>query len=88
MAERPALAGAGLALTLYGTRGCHLCDVAEAMLAPLTGARGVALAYIDIALDDALVTRYGEHIPVLCNTAGDELRWPFSLLDALKLVQR
>ena len=33
----------GRALTLLGTRGCHLCDVAEAMLAPLTGARGSAL---------------------------------------------
>lgn len=74
-------------LTLYGTPGCHLCDVAEAMLAPLNGARGVALTYIDIALDDALVERYGEHIPVLCNRQGDELRWPFSLLDALKLVK-
>jgi len=78
----------GLTLMLYGTPGCHLCDVAEALLAPLAGARGVTWQYIDIALDDALVTRYGELIPVLCNSAGDELRWPFSLLDALKLVQR
>ena len=76
------------ALTLYGTPGCHLCDVAEALLAPLSVARGVSWQYIDIALDEALVVRYGEHIPVLCNSAGDELRWPFSLLDALKLVQR
>ena len=76
------------ALTLYGTPGCHLCDVAEALLAPLSGARGVSWQYIVIALDEALVVRYGEHIPVLCNSAGDELRWPFSLLDALKLVQR
>ena len=75
-------------LTLYGTRGCHLCDVAEVMLAPLASARGVSWQYIDIALDDALVARYGERIPVLCNLAGDELHWPFSLLDALKLVQR
>jgi len=78
----------GLTLMLYGTPGCHLCDVAEALLAPLSGARDVTWQYIDIALDDALVTRYGELIPVLCNSAGDELRWPFSLLDALKLVQR
>lgn len=76
------------ALTLYGTPGCHLCDAAEALLAPLASARGVSWQYIDIALDEALVVRYGEHIPVLCNSAGDELRWPFSLLDALKLVQR
>lgn len=76
------------ALTLYGTPGCHLCDAAEALLAPLACARGVSWQYIDIALDEALVVRYGEHIPVLCNSAGDELRWPFSLLDALKLVQR
>ncbi|MES3040922.1 MAG: glutaredoxin family protein [Pseudomonadota bacterium] len=76
------------ALTLYGTPGCHLCDVAESLLAPLSGARGLSVQYIDIALDGALVARYGELIPVLCSSTGDELRWPFSLLDALKLVQR
>ena len=75
-------------LTLYGTPGCHLCDVAEALLAPLVSARGLSVQYIDIALDDALVARYGELIPVLRSSTGDELRWPFSLLDALKLVQR
>ncbi len=78
----------GPTLTLYGTPGCHLCDVAEALLAPLSGARSVSVQCIDIALDDALVARYGELIPVLRSSTGDELRWPFSLLDALKLVQR
>lgn len=78
----------GPTLTLYGTPGCHLCDVAEVLLKPLSGARGVTWQYIDIALDDTLVTRYGELIPVLRSSTGDELRWPFSLLDALKLVQR
>lgn len=78
----------GPTLTLYGTPGCHLCDVAEALLAPLVSARGLSVQYIDIALDDALVARYGELIPVLRSSTGDELRWPFSLLDALKLVKR
>lgn len=73
-------------LTLYGTRGCHLCDVAEGLLAQAAGARAVDWVYCDIALDDVLVTRYGERIPVLRHDDGRELGWPFSLLDVLRLA--
>lgn len=75
------------ALTLYGTRGCHLCDVAEGLLWQAAAARALDWAYVDIALDDALVAAYGERIPVLVTTAGRELGWPFSLLDVLRLAQ-
>ena len=36
--------------------------------------------------DDTLVERYGSRIPVLLTTRGEELGWPFSLLDILRLV--
>ena len=65
---------------LYGTPGCHLCDDAERLLAHAGAALRLDWTYIDIALDDELVERYGTRIPVLIiNT--HELNWPFSLLD-------
>lgn len=71
-------------LTLYGTQGCHLCDQAESLLRQAACARAIEWRYVDIALDDALVARYGTRIPVLLTAAGLELGWPFSLLDILR----
>lgn len=77
-------------LELLGTRGCHLCDDAERLLATVTAARAVQWRYLDIAEDDALLARYGERIPVLraVSRAGveREVSWPFSLLDVLCLL--
>lgn len=73
-------------LTLYGTQGCHLCDDAEALLATAAAARAIEWRYVDIALDDALVERYGSRIPVLQSAQGQEVGWPFSLLDILRLM--
>lgn len=74
------------ALTLYGTRGCHLCDVAEALLRQAAAARAIDWDYVDIALDEGLVAALGERIPVLRRADGRELGWPFSLLDVLHLA--
>lgn len=68
-------------LTLYGTQGCHLCDDAEMVLKHAQMAISFEWRYIDIALDDDLVKKYGIRIPVLRNDTGQELGWPFSLLD-------
>ena len=85
--EGPRADGAGApALVLYGTRGCHLCDEAERLLKAAAGARALDWRYVDIALDDALVARYGTRIPVLRAGDGRELGWPFSLLDILRLA--
>lgn len=73
-------------LILLGTRGCHLCDIAEALLRQAAAARSLQWEYRDIALDEALVSRYGERIPVLLLPDGRELGWPFSLLDILTLA--
>ena len=73
-------------LTLLGTRGCHLCDQAEGLLQQAAAARPLSWQYCDIALDEALVGRYGSRIPVLVDAAGRELCWPFSLLDILTLA--
>lgn len=73
-------------LVLYGTLGCHLCDQAQALLKQAAGARALEWQYVDIALDEALVARYGTRIPVLAAAGGQELGWPFSLLDILRLT--
>ncbi len=63
---------------LYGTLGCHLCDEAEAVLAPLLNDNPCDIECIDISDDDRLLERYGELIPVLRRLHDDaELCWPF-----------
>ncbi|MBI0325903.1 glutaredoxin family protein [Burkholderia plantarii] len=54
-----------MALTLYGRGWCHLCDEMRVALAPLAAEFGVAVDYLDIDADPALVARYDEDVPVL-----------------------
>ena len=64
-------------LILYSTDACHLCEQAEALLAPWVG-QGLLVAVDDIAESDELFARYGERIPVLRRAdTGAELDWPF-----------
>ncbi|AXO87820.1 glutaredoxin family protein [Pseudomonas parafulva] len=62
---------------LLGTLGCHLCEVAEAVLMPLVE-HGLLVELVDIADDPALFEQYGLVIPLLrrCDS-GAELLWPF-----------
>jgi glutaredoxin len=50
---------------LYGRPGCHLCDDARAVLAPLSDELGFTLTEHDIEADDDLHRRYLERIPVV-----------------------
>jgi hypothetical protein len=71
--------GAGVAsFILYGTSACHLCEMAEEMIAAETQQGGhPAVAKVDISDSDELVERYGTRIPVLRHPDGRELGWPF-----------
>ena len=60
-------------LTLYTTLGCHLCEHAEALLE----AAGCQFVASDIAEDLILLERYGTRIPVVRDSLGRELGWPF-----------
>ena len=71
---------------LYGTKGCHLCDNAENLLMQAQCVLPMTWQYIDIALDENLVTQYGSKIPVLLSLTGQQLDWPFSLLDIQKIM--
>lgn len=61
-----------IALTLYTTLGCHLCEQLEALLHPLAN-QTVALTPVEISNDDSLMARYGQRIPVLVDAEGNEL---------------
>lgn len=62
---------------LFGTLGCHLCEVAEALLMPFVE-NGLLVELIDIAEHEGVVEQYGLRIPVLrrCDNSR-ELNWPF-----------
>lgn len=60
-------------LILYTTSGCHLCEHAEAILE----AGGHRFEAKDIADDLELMERYGVRIPVVRDSSGRELGWPF-----------
>ncbi len=62
---------------LYGTLGCHLCEVAEQLLLPYV-AQGWQVELVDIAEDDALLEQFSLVIPVLEEIAtARQMHWPF-----------
>jgi hypothetical protein len=63
---------------LFGTLGCHLCEVAEAELMPFVE-HGLLVELVDIAEDESWFEKYSLRIPVLRRIdTGAELDWPFS----------
>ena len=65
-----------MALTLYLRDDCHLCDLAIEVLAA-AGAGDFHCVYIDD--QEALEQRYGQRVPVLAHSHGQELDWPFNV---------
>ncbi|HCT07903.1 MULTISPECIES: glutaredoxin family protein [unclassified Pseudomonas] len=62
---------------LFGTLGCHLCEIAEAEIMPLVE-HGLLVELVDITDPDDLTEVYGLRIPVLRRVdTGAELDWPF-----------
>ncbi len=62
--------GGRTVITLYGRRGCHLCDDAAAVLAELADTLHIAIGSVDVDDNDALRRRYDHHVPVVCH--GDD----------------
>jgi glutaredoxin len=52
-------------VTLYSRPGCHLCEEAKAVIAPLLREFGAVLHEVNIEEDSALKERYGWYIPVI-----------------------
>ncbi|MQB17721.1 glutaredoxin family protein [Pseudomonas lactis] len=62
---------------LFGTLGCHLCEIAEAEIIPLVE-HGLLVELVDITDPQDLTDVYGLRIPVLRRMdTGAELDWPF-----------
>lgn len=62
-------------IIVYTREGCHLCNLAVAMLERA----GIGWKLVDIDADPALESRYGIHVPVLLHPgSGQELFFPFS----------
>ncbi len=62
---------------LFGTLGCHLCEIAEAEIMPLVE-HGLLVELVDITDPADLTEAYGLRIPVLRRVdTGAELDWPF-----------
>ena len=72
-----------MSVVLYTTVGCHLCEQARELVS--TVAPDITLTLVDVAEDDELLARYGERIPVLMKE-GQELGWPFGLLDVQQFL--
>jgi Glutaredoxin-like domain (DUF836) len=51
-------------VTLYSKPGCHLCDVARAVVERVCADLGESYDELSILDDPALQERYGEEIPV------------------------
>lgn len=63
---------------LFGTLGCHLCELAEDVVMPLVYDGGLMVELVDIADSEQTVEAYGLRIPVLRRVdTGLELDWPF-----------
>lgn len=74
---------------LYSTPGCHLCEIAWDLLAPLINYLPVRLEEVDIAECDELIERYGVRIPVLkFSDYEEELSWPFDSTQASLFLQK
>ncbi|RDE25295.1 glutaredoxin family protein [Motiliproteus coralliicola] len=74
-------------LVLYGTLGCHLCEVAESLLASELNPQQNPVEVVDIANEDRLVEHYGVRIPVLQDQlSGRELGWPFDAAQLQRFV--
>jgi len=74
-------------LILYTTEGCHLCELGAALLRSMPELSRTPIDEVDIALDEALLRRYGTRIPVLACDAREKA-WPFNAEDVLELLGR
>lgn len=72
-------------LILYGTSGCHLCELAEEIIIPVALEAGLSLHPIDIAGNADLEARYETSIPVL-RRHDHELHWPFDTAAVVSLI--
>lgn len=52
-------------ITLLSRTGCHLCDVARAVIESIAGEAGTPWEEVDVDGDAALRGEYGDRVPVV-----------------------
>ena len=76
-----------MALVLYSTEACHLCDEAVKILVEAHQTLMFEVYVEDIAESEELVERYGLKIPVLFDEqTGKELNWPFTSSEVQEFI--
>ncbi len=75
-------------LLFYTTEGCHLCEMAMALIQHTLDAEQYQIDAIEISDSDALIDLYGVRIPVLADPDSKaELGWPFDQQALVEFVQ-
>ncbi|CAA9402790.1 glutaredoxin family protein [uncultured Nocardioides sp.] len=69
-------------VTLYGRRGCHLCDQARVVVETVCAELGERYAEVDVDTDPTLQDRFGEEVPV---TFVDGRQHDFWRVDPVRL---
>ena len=69
-------------VVVYSRPGCHLCEVAEALVAEICAETGDAWARVDNTTDDDLTSRFTEQVPV---TFVDGAQHDFWRVDPVRL---
>jgi glutaredoxin len=75
-------------LVLYTTAGCHLCELAEAILKTLASQYPLTIIPTEIGDDDELVARYSIRIPVVQFADNSDIGWPFDQQDIEKRLKQ
>jgi hypothetical protein len=73
---------------LYTTAGCHLCELAEAILLQINDSIPLEITYSEIGDDDDLIAQYGTRIPVIQFSDNSQLNWPFELSDIINHLSK
>jgi len=75
-------------LLLYSTSGCHLCELAKALVDNVPLSHQFTLKIIDIANNDRLFEKYGISIPVIkFEHSPQELFWPFNFEELMSYLE-
>lgn len=75
-------------LTLYTRPGCRLCDEMKAVVRRVQGQVACELTEVDISRDEALLKRYGRHIPVLVADGVEVARTRVGVAELLAALAR
>ena len=75
-------------LQLMSTSGCHLCELAEQIIAEsLLNNVAVTIELIDVAEQEQFQARYAIRIPVLYHPeTNKDLGWPFDVVQVKQFI--